>query len=123
MGVEMVRAYADDVDPALKRFEAVKTDLQRFDRIAPASAKMTALRDALEFVTRTLAECPPPPEVAEAHGLLRIAAYLAGVALQESVDPRLTRHRASSLRTSAASESLLMFDRGRRAIEAALRTR
>jgi hypothetical protein len=123
LGAEAVRAYANEVGPALKRFDAVKADLGQFDRISTASPKMSALRDALEFVKRTLAQCPPPPQLAGSHGLLLTAAYLAGVAVQESVDPRLTSEMADGVRASAAAESLAMFDRGRRAIEAARQTR
>jgi hypothetical protein len=123
MGAEAVRAYADEVEPALKRFDAVKAELRQFDRIATASPKMVGLRDALEFVKRTLAQCPPPPQVADSHGLLLTAAYLAGVAVQESIDPGLTPEMASGVRASAAAESLAMFERGRRAIEAALQTK
>ena len=123
LGAEAVRTYADAVDPALRRFESVRADLREFDRISTTSSKMAALRESIEFVKRRLTESPPPPQVAEAHGLLLTAAYLAGVALQETVDPRLTREMASSVRASAASEALTMFDRGRQAVEAARRKR
>src|SRR5207244_12211977 len=58
MAAKSVHTYADDVDPALKRFDTVKGDLQQFDMISPASARMAVVRDALEFVKHTLMQYP-----------------------------------------------------------------
>jgi hypothetical protein len=121
---DAVRTYANEIQPALKRFDGLERDLRRISEHSdePASSsKMAALREGVELVKRRLAECPPPEAAAQGHGLLVTAAHLAGVAVQETVDPRLSPDTAMNVRAIAATESLAMFDRGRQAIEAALR--
>jgi hypothetical protein len=122
-GLDAVSVYAGDVAPALKRFDEIKKDLQQFDKIPPGSPKVMELRDALDFVKRTLAQYPAPATLTDAHGQLLTAAYLGGVALQESVDPRLSPEMAASVRAGAASEAVAMFERARHEIDAARRGR
>jgi hypothetical protein len=123
ISAEPIRAYATDVDAALKRFDGIKGDLQRFNRNAPDPGRMAVMRYELDFVKRALLKSSPPPEVAEAHSLLLTATDLALLAAQDSLDPRLPREVGNSVRASAASESLAMLDRGRRALETAQRSR
>ena len=84
---------------------------------------MAVVRYELDLVKRALLKCSPSPEMAEAHGLLQTAADLAALAVQDSLDARLPQGVANSVRAGAAAESLTMFERGRRAIDAALRPR
>jgi hypothetical protein len=123
MSVEAVRAYAGDIASALKRFDTVKPALLHVDRAMTESAWKAQARYTLESVRRSLLQCPPPPEVNDAHTLLLTAAYLAALALQDDIDPQISREMAGTVRASAATESLLMFDRGKREIDAALKLR
>jgi hypothetical protein len=115
--VDTIRNYVADIDAAIKRFDEIRKDFQRVDD----PIFRPALRDALEFVKRTLLRSSPPPEVAEAHGLLLTAVALGESALEPMSDPRIPPDMARAMRASAVSESLSMFDRGKQAIGAALR--
>lgn len=122
LDIQSVRSYVDGVAPAVKRFRTVQRDLQQIGRVSAIPSKMQELRDAVGFVNRTLAQCLPPPQVAEAHSLMLRAAQLADVAAQEPVDRRISHDLSTRLRTSAAVEALTTFERAHVALEASLRS-
>jgi len=122
--IETFRAYAYLVEPALRRFAAVRSELQRIQQHSNdgGSSKILKLWETANSLSRVLEGGRPPEPLTEAHGLLVTAARLAAVAAEGWVNAKGSRRTGTMTDASAAAAGALMtFDRGRRALQASLR--